>query len=79
MLSAFGFWSIFFLSPIVVFLVVVILSLRYRAWEAPFMGLCVDLTWGPSGSVVALIPYATLISIFIVWALEPLRSELLTS
>jgi hypothetical protein len=74
----FGFTSIFFLSPIFVFLAVIILSVRYRAWEALFMGLILDFMWSPGGSMMMLIPFATLLSIFIVWALEPLRSELLT-
>ncbi len=78
-LALFGFGSIFFLSPVFVVVVIIILSLRYRAWETLFMGLLMDFMWAPSGSMLMLIPFATLLSIFIVWALEPLRSELLTS
>ena len=77
-LALFGFGSIFFLSPIFVFLIMIILSVRFRAWEALFMGLIMDFMWAPGQSMMMLVPFATLLSIFIVWALEPLRSELLT-
>ena len=76
-LSLFGFGSILFLSPIFVFAVVILLSIRYPAWEVIFMGLAMDFMWSPGGSLFLMIPFATLFAIFIVWALEPLRSELL--
>jgi hypothetical protein len=78
-LALFGFASIFFLSPVFVFLVIIVLSVRYRAWEALFMGLIMDFMWAPGGSMMMLVPFSTLLAIFIVWALEPLRSELLTA
>ncbi len=77
-LALVGFMSVFFFSPIIVFVVIILLSLRYRAWEAPFMGLLIDFMWLPGGSMMMHIPFATLLALFIVWALEPLRSELLT-
>jgi hypothetical protein len=77
-LALFGFGALFFLSPVYVFLVIIVLSLRYRAWEALFMGLLMDFMWSPGGSLFLAIPFATLLSIFIVWAFEPLRSDLLT-
>ncbi len=77
-IAIFGFGAIFFLSPIFVFLAIIALSVRYRAWEALFMGLLMDFMWTPGGSFIMIFPFATLLAIFIVWALEPLRSELLT-
>lgn len=74
-----GFISVFFFSPVFVFAVIILLSLRYRAWEAPFMGLLIDFMWLPGGSMMMHVPFATLLALFIVWALEPLRSELLTN
>ena len=77
-LALVGFFGVIFLSPFLVLACVVVLSLRYRAWEALFIGLFMDLVWLPPGSMFQMIPFATLLAIFIVWALEPLRSELLT-
>lgn len=73
-----GFISIFFLPPFFVFLAIIVLSVRYRAWEVLFMGLLMDFMWTPGGSFMMIFPFATSLAIFIVWALEPLRSELLT-
>lgn len=55
---------------------IVLLALRFRSWEALVLGLMIDLTWMPLGTEFAL-PIFTVGSIFIVWALEPLRLELL--
>lgn len=55
---------------------IVLLALRFRSWEALVLGLMIDLTWMPLGEGFTL-PIFTLGSIFIVWALEPLRLELI--
>lgn len=53
----------------------VLLSMRYRAWEILALGLLVDFLWLPG-----IRPPLFLISaIVIVWAFEPLRKELLLS
>jgi len=76
-IAAAGFLGIIFFPPWFSLVCGIILAVRYRAWEVILMGLCMDLLWMPSGAWQ--IPYATLLAIFIVWALEPLRSELLNA
>ena len=53
---------------------IVLLSLRFRAWEVPVLGLLVDFLWQPA---VVHVPLYFIFSIGIVWAFEPLRRELL--
>jgi hypothetical protein len=77
-LVAFGFFSVLFLSPWFTLASVIALSLRYRAWEAIFIGLLMDLLWIPSDSSIHLIPTATIAAIAIVIVFEPLRNQLLT-
>ena len=55
---------------------VILLSIRFRAWEVLCIGLVCDFLWLPSG---AYWPYLLFASIIIVWAFEPLRNELLLS
>lgn len=57
---------------------IVILSLRFRSWEALVIGLVADFVWLPAG-LVAHPPLYTLGAIVLVWALEPLRRRLLVS
>jgi len=58
---------------------VVLLSLRFRAWEALLLGLMTDLLWAPSGGFLHSFPFFTIGAIIIVWGLEPLRRQLLSS
>jgi hypothetical protein len=67
----------FFISPWVPAVCIVLLSLRFRAWEAVLLGVITDLQWLPAGSLLDSPPWFTLGSIAIVWMLEPLRSEFL--
>lgn len=75
-LAAVGFVSVFVISPWVTFLVALLLSLRWRAWEVIAMGFFVDALWLPSTAFFG-IPFATLIGVALVWFLEPFRNELL--
>jgi len=54
---------------------VVLLAMRFRAWEVIVLGLFTDFLWAPS----LHIPLFLISSIVIVWAFEPLRKELLLS
>ncbi|MDP2649091.1 MAG: hypothetical protein U1D26_00790 [Patescibacteria group bacterium] len=56
---------------------IVLLSARFRAWEALMLGLLADLIWLPAGSLWEPIPLFTLGAIVAVWAFEPLRSKFL--
>jgi hypothetical protein len=53
----------------------VLLSIRFRAWEVIALGLFVDLLWLPG----LHFPIFLALSIALVWAFEPLRKELLLS
>lgn len=56
---------------------IVLLSLRWRAWEAIALGLFMDLLWLPPGAGFHELPLFTISAIVVVWALEPLRTEFL--
>jgi hypothetical protein len=77
LVALFGFISAGALSPIFTILAMLVLSIRYRAWEVPFLGLFMDFLWLPSG--LAAVPLFTLGGLVLFWALEPLRREFLFS
>ena len=54
-----------------------LLSLRFRAWEVPLLGLLIDFLWLPAGSPFVNIPIFTLVALVVVWLFEPMRSQLL--
>lgn len=58
-------------------LCMVLLSLRFSAWEVPLLGLLVDLLWLPSVGFLTPFPYFTVGGILIVLLFEPLRREFL--
>lgn len=74
-----GFVSALVAPPWVPAICIVLLALRYRAWEAIILGLLIDLTWLPavSDTPLSTLPLFTISSIFAVWAFEPLRSQFL--
>jgi hypothetical protein len=76
LLALAGFLGAFFAPWWVPFICMILLSLRFSAWEVPLIGLCVDLLWLPSGTHFAL-PLFTLLGIALVWAASPLRKQLL--
>lgn len=57
---------------------IVLLSLRFRAWEAIVLGVFMDLLWLAPGTGFHSIPLFTIFAIVVVWALEPIRAELLS-
>jgi hypothetical protein len=71
-----GFFGVLFAPWWVPLVCMILLSLRYAAWEVPIIGLCMDLVWLPSGGHFA-IPVFTLLGIIIVWSASPLRRQLL--
>jgi len=68
--------SVLFAPPWLTFLCMVILALRYRAWEVILIGMCADFIYLPAGFVYPL-PLFTLVALALVWALDPLRNEFL--
>jgi hypothetical protein len=78
-LALVGFFGIMSLPSWVVLVCIVLLSIRYRAWEVILMGACMDLVWLPAGTLVHTPPLFTIASIVIVWGFEPLRAQFLMS
>lgn len=75
-LALIGLLGVFFAPVWVPCLCAVLLSLRFRAWEAVCIGALIDMLWMPAtGSIV--LPFFTIAAIAIVWLLEPLRLQLL--
>ena len=74
-LSAFGIFAILFGPPWLLIVPMLLLAMRFRAWEAMVLGLLDDFMW----SATLHVPLFLISSIVIVWAFEPLRKELLLS
>jgi len=74
--AALGFFGALYISPWVPVVCIVLLAIRFRAWEAIVLGVFIDLMWLPGGHFASL-PLFTMGSIVVVWLLEPLRSEFL--
>ena len=55
----------------------ILLALRYPAWEVPVIGLLMDFLWLP-GSGHFVIPLFMIGGIGIVWICAPLRDQFLT-
>lgn len=72
-LAVIGFLAAILFNPWVAALAIIALAFLWRAWEALFLGLCIDLLWAPVGHV----PIFTIGAILIVWVLEPIRKEFL--
>jgi len=71
-----GFAGVLFAPWWVPAICMLLLSLRYAAWEVPLIGLCMDFVWLPSGAHVA-IPLFTILGVMVVWLASPLRRQLL--
>ncbi len=78
-LAAIGFIGALMLPPWVPIVCIVLLAVRYRAWEAILLGALIDLTWLPAGVSLHAFPFFTIAAIIIVWGLEPLRAQFLLS
>lgn len=75
-LGVVGVTTALFAPPWIMLLVMIILALRYSAWEVLFLGLLVDLLWFP-GLFLGVFPLFTIAGAALVWGLEPLRREFL--
>ena len=72
-----GFIGAIFAPPWVVLACIVMLSLRYRAWEVVILGLVTDFMWLTAGPSIHTLPLFTILALIIVWGLEPLRLQFL--
>lgn len=77
LLSSVGILGVFFLPWFVPAGAALLLAFKYAAPEVVVIGLLFDLTWGPGMSALH-VPYATLLSLVVLFALEPLRREFLS-
>ena len=73
-----GFIGAIFWSWYIPAICILLLSLRFRAWEAIVLGVFMDLLWLPPGSMFYGLPLFTIFAIAVVWIFEPLRVEFLT-
>jgi len=76
-IALFGFASAFLGYWWIALIAILVLSLRFRAWEVILIGLLDDFMWVPSSVHGSAIPYMTLAAIAIVWIFEPMRREFL--
>jgi hypothetical protein len=76
LLSLAGFFGVLFAPWWFVLACMILLSLRYAAWEVPLIGLFMDFVWLPTSGHIA-VPVFTLLGIAIVWIASPLRKQLL--
>jgi hypothetical protein len=78
-LGVLGILGTLFAPPWIPAVCIVLLALRFSAWEALFIGLAMDLLWLPTGSLLHPFPFFTVGALLLVWALEPLRRQFLIS
>jgi len=71
------FASIIFAPWWVPFLCALALCLRFRAWEVILAGMFMDLYWMPNYIGLDSLPLATIVSLVLLFGLEPLRRQLL--
>ncbi len=64
-------------SPWLTALCILALCIRYPAWEAVALAFMIDLIWLPAELSLVTVPYFTILTILIVWLLEPLRMQFL--
>ena len=76
LIAGLGFLGVIIFPPWVALVSIVVLSARYRAWEAILIGLFADFAWLPTLSIHSL-PLFTMVAILIVWGFEPLRAQFL--
>lgn len=78
-LALIGFIAVVTLPPWVAIVCVILLAVRFRAWEAIFIGALMDFVWLPTGTLLHSLPLFTIAALLIVWGFEPLRAQFLVS
>lgn len=72
-----GITSVLFAPWWVPLLCMIVLSLRYPAWEVPLIGLFMDLMWLPATGFE--LPLFLIGGILLIWICAPLRSQFIRS
>jgi hypothetical protein len=75
-IAVIGLLGAFFAPPYIPLICILLLCLRFRAWEALCIGFVMDMVWLPAASFSS-VPLFTLAAIAMVWGLEPLRLQFL--
>ncbi len=76
-LDILGIVGALFAPPWVPAVCIILLALRYPAWEVLVIGLLMDFLWLPAGSLIQPFPFFTVGALVLVWGLEPLRRQFL--
>ncbi|HVU75620.1 MAG TPA: hypothetical protein VHD38_02200 [Candidatus Paceibacterota bacterium] len=71
-----GIIGVCFAPPYVSLICMLLLCMRFRAWEVLIIGFFMDMAWLPAASF-HIVPLYTLVAIALVWVFEPLRLQLL--
>ncbi|HEY4488619.1 MAG TPA: hypothetical protein VJB97_03825 [Candidatus Paceibacterota bacterium] len=69
-----------FFSAWLALCIMIVLFIRYAAWEALFVALALDLVWFvplESGGLLHTVPFIAVIAAAALWLLEPVRAEIL--
>lgn len=77
-IAVIGFLGAIFMPWYVPAICIVLLAIRWRAWEAIVLGAFTDLLWLSPDTGWHGLPLFTIGAIVIVWLCEPLRGEFLT-
>ena len=77
LVASIGMAGAFFAPWWVPLVCMIVLAVRYPAWEVLFIGLVMDLLWLPEGGLE--IPVFLLAGIVLVWICAPLRNQFLRS
>ncbi len=72
-----GLLSATFFSPVLASVCIVVLSVRFSAWEAVVIGIAMDMLWLPYHSALFSFPWCTAVALLLVWGFGPLRREFL--
>jgi hypothetical protein len=73
-----GFFAALSLPAWFVLIIMLLLALRYFAWEVLALGMFMDLVWQPflaEASYAFFLPLFSLTALLLLWGLEPLRRE----
>lgn len=73
LVAVLGFLSAFIAPWWMPFVFMAALSLRFRAWEVPLIGLATDLLWLPGAGI----PVGLIAGLVLAWGAEPIRARFL--
>ncbi|RJR13659.1 hypothetical protein C4585_01630 [Candidatus Parcubacteria bacterium] len=72
-----GLVGVFIGSPWIVAIIMILLAVRFRAWEILVVGVMMDFIWLPADLSVGHLPFFTIGALLLLWGLESFRKEIL--